>query len=33
MEKCRDASFPKPVKRLMTGQLRISGKIIKIMVE
>jgi len=28
-EKCQGASFPKPVKRLMIGQLRIFTKIIK----
>ena len=31
-EKCRDASFPKPVKGLMIGQLRIFTEIIKRMV-
>ena len=29
VEKHRDASFPNPVKKLMTGQLKISIKIIK----
>jgi len=32
VEKYRDASFPNPVKRLMTGRLIISTKIIKRMV-
>jgi len=30
VEKFRDASFPSPAKRLMTDQLTISTKIIKI---
>ena len=32
-EKFRDASSPKPVKRLMTGQLKISTGIIKIITD